>query len=88
MQIGKVALLTLLLNNCFGNLPAWVDERLHAAIAEQLATRVCACGGRYLHLALELPAYARGRELGTDELEQYGARLQEFSVREILPLVQ
>lgn len=48
-----------------------------------LAARVCTRGGRYLHLALELPAHARGRELSADELEQYGARLQEFSVREV-----
>lgn len=37
-------------------------------------------GGRYLHLSLDLPAEARGKELTADDMERYGARLQEFSV--------
>lgn len=48
-----------------------------------LAARICARGGRYLHLALDVPAEARGRELSVDELERHHARLQEFSVREV-----
>lgn len=45
-----------------------------------LAALVCERGGRYLNLVLELPPVARGRELGADELEAYGARLEEYSV--------
>ena len=49
-----------------------------------LAAGVCARGARYLHLALDLPAHARGRELTADELARFGARLERFVVeREI-----
>ena len=45
-----------------------------------LVAQVCARGGRYLHLSLDLPAEARGRELSADELEQFGARLEGYVV--------
>jgi CRISPR-associated protein Csx16 len=37
-----------------------------------LAAQVCARGGRYLHLSLDVPPQWRGRELTADELEQAG----------------
>jgi len=45
-----------------------------------LAADVCAKGARYLNLSLDLPAEARGRELSADDLERYGARLEEYRV--------
>lgn len=45
-----------------------------------LAARVCARGGRYFNLSVDMPAEARGLELGADELERYGARLEEYAV--------
>lgn len=45
-----------------------------------LAARVCARGGRYLNLSLDLPAEARGQELTADELERYGARLEGYVI--------
>lgn len=45
-----------------------------------LVARVCARGGRYLNLSLDLPAEARGRELSADELDRYGARLEGYVV--------
>ena len=45
-----------------------------------LAAEVCARGARYLNLSLDLPPEARGRELSADDLERYGARLEEFTV--------
>lgn len=45
-----------------------------------LAARVCERGARYFNLSLDLPADARGRELSADELEAYGARVEEFVV--------
>lgn len=50
-----------------------------------LVARVCARGGRYLHLSLDLPAEARGRELTADELERYGARLEAYVVQPATP---
>jgi CRISPR-associated protein Csx16 len=46
-----------------------------------LAAEVCARGGRYFHLILETPPEARGRELTPEDMDVFGARLQEFIVR-------
>lgn len=46
-----------------------------------LAARVCSRGARFLHLALDIPAEWRGRELDAGELEAAGARLEEYFVR-------
>ncbi|MGQ0566595.1 MAG: CRISPR-associated protein Csx16 [Gemmobacter sp.] len=46
-----------------------------------LAAEVCGRGARYLHLTLDLPPEARGRDLTADDMERFGATLQEFSVR-------
>lgn len=48
-----------------------------------LAAEVCARGGRFFNLSLDLPPETRGRELSVDELEQYGARLEEYTVQSI-----
>lgn len=45
-----------------------------------LAAQVCARGGRYLHLSLDLSAHLRGRELSADELDEAGARLESFHI--------
>lgn len=50
-----------------------------------LAAAVCDHGGRYVHLAIDLPAEARGRELSSEEMRRYGARLTEYSVRTVAP---
>lgn len=46
----------------------------------QLAAGVCARGGRFFNLSLDIPWDVRGREFSADELEAYGARLEEFVV--------
>ncbi|BCX88945.1 CRISPR-associated protein Csx16 [Methylomarinovum tepidoasis] len=48
-----------------------------------LAAQVCRRGARYLHLSLEIPPEARGRELSAEELDKYGARLEEYEIRKI-----
>lgn len=45
-----------------------------------LAAGVCARGARYLHLTVDLPEHARGRELAADDLERFNARLEHFVV--------
>ena len=45
-----------------------------------LAAQVCARGGRYLHLSMEIPQEARGRELTVADLRQFGARLEAYQV--------
>ncbi len=48
-----------------------------------LAAEVCRRGGRYLHLALDLPPDMRGHELSADDMEKYGARLEEFRIERV-----
>lgn len=48
-----------------------------------LAAEVCARGGRYLNLSLDLPAHLRGRELDAATLAEINARLEEYEVRRI-----
>lgn len=45
-----------------------------------LAADLCAAGARFFNLSLQLPPEARGRELSAAELEQYGAKIEEFTV--------
>lgn len=45
-----------------------------------LAAQVCARGGRYLHLTLELPPELRGRELSADTMRALGARVEAYRV--------
>ena len=46
----------------------------------QMAATVCARGGRYFNLSLDLPLEWRGRELSVAELTEIKARLEEFAV--------
>ncbi|RME81516.1 MAG: CRISPR-associated protein Csx16 [Zetaproteobacteria bacterium] len=46
-----------------------------------LAAKVCEKGAKYLHLSLDLPPQARGRELTPEEMDRFGARLEAFEVR-------
>ena len=45
-----------------------------------LAAQVCAAGGHYYHLALELPAGLRGCELDEADMRRCGARLLRCEV--------
>lgn len=45
-----------------------------------LAAGVCAQGGRFFNLSLDVPPEARGRELSADDLERFGARIEEFAI--------
>jgi CRISPR-associated protein Csx16 len=48
-----------------------------------LAAEVCARGGRYLHLSLDLPPELRGRELSAEDMRRCGARVEEFVVQSV-----
>lgn len=65
------------------------SEQIHpgdtviGSLPVNLAAEVCAHGGRYLHLSLDLPAEARGRELSADDMQHYGARLEAYHIKQI-----
>lgn len=46
-----------------------------------VAADVCMRGARYFHLSMNLPTHERGRELSAEEMTQYGASLEEYSVK-------
>lgn len=46
----------------------------------QVAAQVCRAGGRYWHLAIDVPAEHRGRELSAEDMIAFGARLEEFKL--------
>ncbi len=50
-----------------------------------LAAELQVRGARYLHLSLDLPAELRGRELSAEQMNQAGARLEEYRVIRIEP---
>lgn len=68
----------------------WVDhleldrvqpgDQVLGTLPVHTAAAICQRGARYFHLALDLPASARGRELSADELRRYGARLTCYQV--------
>ena len=57
------------------------DDTVIGTLPVNLAAEVCAREARYLHLSLDLPTAARGRELSAEELDQYGARLERYIIR-------
>lgn len=57
-----------------------VGDSVLGTLPVHLAAEVCARGARYLHLSMETPPDARGRELTADDMEAFGARLEEYRV--------
>jgi CRISPR-associated protein Csx16 len=46
-----------------------------------VAAEIVARGGRFMHLTIDAPPAARGRELTPEEMDRYGARITPFEVR-------
>ena len=62
--------------------PAVVNEgdKVIGTLPVHLAADVCGKGGQYYHLVLNLPADARGREISADDMESYGATVEQFII--------
>ena len=58
-------------------------DRVLGTLPVHLAAMVCARGARYLHLSLDLPPDARGRELTGEDMARFGARLEEYRVERV-----
>jgi len=56
-------------------------DRVIGALPVHIAAQICARGGHYCHLTLNLPPEARGRELSANEMTALGARICEYVVR-------
>lgn len=55
-------------------------DQVLGSLPVSLAAEVCGKGARYFHLSLDVPPEARGRSLTADDMEGFGARLEEFVV--------
>ena len=58
-------------------------DRVLGTLPVSVAAEICARGAHYVHLTLETPKEQRGRELAPEDLDTYGARLEEFEVRKV-----
>jgi CRISPR-associated protein Csx16 len=59
------------------------DDTVIGTLPVHLVAEICACGGRYRHLVLNLPPEARGRELSAGDMERFGAELVEYEARKV-----
>lgn len=48
-----------------------------------VAGEVCAHGGRYFHIAMDVPLSLRGGELTAADMERHNARLEEYRVERV-----
>jgi CRISPR-associated protein Csx16 len=55
-------------------------DQVVGTLPVHLAAQVCARGGRYLHLVLQMPEHLRGQELSTQQLVKCQATIEEFSI--------
>lgn len=56
------------------------NDTVIGTLPVHLAAGVCARGGRYVHLTLDMPETLRGRELSAEELLALQAELREYRV--------
>lgn len=61
----------------------YAGDQVLGTLPVHLAAQICARGARYYNLSLDIPFAARGRELSADELESFGARLEEYTVHAV-----
>lgn len=54
------------------------SDTIIGTLPAHIVAALCERGARYLHLALDLPAHARGRELTAEDMECFGARLVQI----------
>ena len=60
-----------------------VGDKILGTLPVSLVAEICARDARYFHLTVETPQDQRGRELTPEDLDAYGARLEEFEVRKV-----
>jgi len=59
------------------------DDTVIGSLPVNLAGKVCARGGRYLHLSLELPRELRGKELTAADMHACGAHIKEYKIQAV-----
>ncbi len=56
-------------------------DKVLGTLPVHIAADVCARGTRYMHLTLDLPPDARGKELTAGDMNKFGAKLEKYDVR-------
>lgn len=59
------------------------DDLVIGSLPIQLVVEINRRGARYKHLSTDIPLEKRGMELCADDMEKYGARLEEFIVTSV-----
>lgn len=59
------------------------DDVVIGTLPIHLASEVCARGGKYYHLMMNVPTEARGKELTFEDMESFGAKVQEFKIEAV-----
>ena len=57
-----------------------VGDVVIGTLPVHLAAEVCANGGEYHHLVMNIPADARGRELSAEDMESFGATVHRYTI--------
>ena len=60
-----------------------VNDIVIGSLPVNLVANICSLGGRYFHLSLDLPRDWRGKELTSEDMERFHARLEEYHVTSI-----
>ena len=58
-------------------------DKVLGTLPVSIAAEVCARGGRYFHLTVNIPEDRRGDELTAADMDAFGAELGEFFVRRV-----
>ena len=60
----------------------WVkkDDIVIGNLPIQLVEQICSLGGRYFNLSIDIPSEHRGKELTAKQLQQFGAKIEEYLV--------
>lgn len=56
-------------------------DRVIGTLPVAMAGEICAKGASYWHLTLTLSAGERHKELSADDMDSYGAKIEQFDVR-------
>ncbi len=59
-------------------------DKVIGTLPVHLVAQLCERGASYYHLTLNLPEYLRGKELSAKDMQDAGAKLEQYSVKKII----
>ncbi len=58
-------------------------DKVLGTLPIHLVAQLCERGATYFHLTLNLPEHLRGKELSAKEMQEAGAKLEQYNVEKI-----